>query len=32
MTSFVAVYLAAWAAGYVLGFKVRVVRLALSAG
>jgi hypothetical protein len=32
MTSFVAVFLAAWAVGYVLGFKVRVVRMALSAG
>jgi len=31
MTSFVAVFLAAWAAGYVLGFKVRMIKTALSA-
>lgn len=32
MTSFVAVFLAAWACGYVLGFKVRMIRSALMAG
>jgi hypothetical protein len=26
MTTFVAVYLAAWAMGFVLGFKVRMIR------
>ena len=26
MTSYVAVFVAAWAAGYVLGFKVRAIR------
>jgi len=31
MTTFVAVFLAAWAAGYVLGFKVRLIRAALYA-
>lgn len=27
MTTHVAVFLAAWAVGYVLGFKVRLIRL-----
>jgi len=31
MTEFVPIFLAAWAVGYVLGFKVRMVRLAFSA-
>jgi hypothetical protein len=31
MTSYVAIFLAAWAIGYVLGFKVRMVRSALYA-
>lgn len=31
MTSFVAAYLFAWAVGYVLGYKVRMVRSALYA-
>jgi hypothetical protein len=32
MTSFGAVFLAAWAVGYVLGFKMRMIRMALAAG
>lgn len=32
MTSTVAVFLAAWAVGYVLGFKVRMIRAAYYAG
>lgn len=31
MTTFVAVYLAAWAMGFVLGFKVRMVRQVIYA-
>lgn len=31
MTSTVAVFLAAWAAGFVLGFKVRMIRTAYYA-
>jgi hypothetical protein len=31
MTSFVAVFLAAWAVGYVLGYKLRMIRSALYA-
>lgn len=31
MTTFTAVFLAAWAAGFVLGYKVRMVRTALYA-
>lgn len=31
MTTFVAVYLSAWAMGYVLGFKVYLIRNALHA-
>lgn len=31
MTTYVAVYLAAWAIGYVLGFKVRVIRQVMYA-
>lgn len=31
MTTYVAVFMAAWAAGYVLGFKVRAVRSVLYA-
>lgn len=31
MTTFVAVYLAAWAAGYVVGYQVRVIRTAVYA-
>lgn len=32
MTEFTSVFLLAWAVGYVLGFKIRMIRLALSAG
>lgn len=31
MTTYVAIFLAAWAVGYVLGFKVRMIRSALYA-
>lgn len=31
MTSFAAVFLAAWAAGWVLGYKVRMIKTALYA-
>lgn len=31
MTPFVTSFLIAWAAGYVLGFKVRMIRAALTA-
>lgn len=31
MTTHVAIFLAAWAVGYVLGFKVRLVRLVYNA-
>jgi hypothetical protein len=31
MTTFVGAFLMAWAIGYVLGYKVRLVRLALYA-
>lgn len=31
MTTFTAVFLAAWAVGFVLGYKVRMVRTALYA-
>lgn len=32
MTTYVGVFLLAWAIGYVLGFKVRMIRMALTAG
>jgi hypothetical protein len=31
MTGYIAIFLAAWACGYVLGFKVRMIRSALYA-
>lgn len=31
MTTYTAVFLAAWAMGYVLGFKIRMIRSALYA-
>lgn len=31
MTTYVAVFLAAWAAGYVLGYQIRMIRAALIA-
>ena len=31
MTTYVAVYLSAWAAGYALGFKIRTIRQVLYA-
>lgn len=31
MTSYVAVFLAAWAVGFVLGFKVRMIKSAIYA-
>lgn len=31
MTTYVAVFLAAWAAGYVVGYQVRVIRSAVRA-
>lgn len=31
MTTYVAVYLAAWAAGFVIGYQVRIIRIAVHA-
>lgn len=31
MTTYVAVYVAAWAMGFVVGYQVRIIRLAVNA-